>query len=102
MRRTPTAGRPGAVEAARWRPSRRAVCYVTVFAVTAGLVLAPLVMLVLTSVNVGPIREPDHGITLLNFAASWDQLDNGSHARQYSHLRPRCMLPPSLCKDLAP
>jgi iron(III) transport system permease protein len=39
--------------------------------VTAGLVLAPLVMLVLTSVNVGPIREPDHGVSLLNFAAAW-------------------------------
>jgi iron(III) transport system permease protein len=56
----------------RWWPlSGRAVCYVVVFLMTLALVVAPLVMLLLTSLNLGPIAEPGLGPPWLNYATAW-------------------------------
>jgi iron(III) transport system permease protein len=52
-------------------PGGRTVCYVAVVTITTGLVLAPLVMLLVTSVNLGPIVQPDLGASILNYAAAW-------------------------------
>jgi iron(III) transport system permease protein len=51
--------------------SGQTLCYLAVFAVTIGLVLAPMVMLLLTTLNLGPIAQPDLGISLLNYVTAW-------------------------------
>jgi len=57
--------------ASGWPSSGRTVCYIAVFALTAGLVLAPLVVLLLTSLNAGPIAEPGLGVSLGNYTDAW-------------------------------
>jgi iron(III) transport system permease protein len=55
----------------RWPISGRTLCYLSVFTLTITLVLAPLVMLFLTALNLGPIAEPDRGLSLQNYLAAW-------------------------------
>src|SRR2546426_649244 len=49
----------------------QAIAYVLVFAAVGCLVLFPVVMLLMTSVNLGPIVRVESGASLANFLTAW-------------------------------
>src|SRR6185437_15245657 len=54
-----------------WRVSPRRLCYGVVFGCVAFLTLCPLLMLLLTSVNLGPVVRDGAVVSLANYVTAW-------------------------------